>query len=62
MGMGLPDVGEGCWRTAIGEEGEPQGVVGLRLATCVKPASELRPVPPITAMWIGSWLPLATTG
>ncbi len=38
----------------MGEEGEPQGVEGLRVATWVKPGRDWRPVPPITAMWMGS--------
>lgn len=33
MGIGLPVEGEGWWRTEIGEEGVPHGVVGLRVAT-----------------------------
>jgi len=31
----------------------PQGVVGLREATGVKPGRDCRPVPPITAMGTG---------
>ncbi len=54
IGIGLPVVGDGCWSTAIGDEGVPHGVVGLRLATCVKSARELRPVPPITPIVMGS--------
>ena len=50
MGIGLPVVGEGCWRIEIGEEGAPQGVVGVRFATCVKLGRVERPVPPMTAM------------
>ena len=52
--MGLPVEGEGWWRTEMGEEGAPQGVEGEMIATWVKSAREARPVPPITAMWIGS--------
>lgn len=40
MGMGLPVDGEGWWRIVIGEEGLPQGVWRLRVATCVKPARD----------------------
>lgn len=54
MGMGFPDVGEGWWRTAIGDEVFPQGVSTFRFATWVKPGNDCRPVPPMTAMWIGS--------
>lgn len=53
-GMGLPSAeGEEWWRTAMGEEGVPQGVVTLREATGVKPGRDWRPVPPITAMGMG---------
>jgi len=38
----------------IGAEGEPHGVVGVIVATCVKSAKEASPVPPMTAMRIGS--------
>lgn len=31
--MGLPVVGEGWCKTEMGDDGEPQGVVGLRVAT-----------------------------
>lgn len=41
-------------RMRIGEEGAPQGVVGVREATGVKPGREERPVPPMTAMRTGS--------
>lgn len=54
MGIGKPVWGEGWWRTPIGEEGVPQGVVGVRLATWVKLGRDWRPVPPITAIEIGS--------
>ena len=54
MGIGLFMDREGWWRTAIGDEGAPHGVSGLMLATWVKSASEARPVPPITAMRMGS--------
>jgi hypothetical protein len=37
----------------MGEEGVPQGVVGLSEATGVKPGRDCRPVPPITAMGMG---------
>lgn len=33
MGVGAPDVGEGCCRMDMGEEGGPQGVSMLRDAT-----------------------------
>lgn len=42
-----------CWRTVIGEDGEPQGVLTAREAMGVKPSRRWRPVPPITAIWIG---------
>jgi hypothetical protein len=54
MGMGAPVVGEGCWRMEIGDEGEPQGVEGERVAARVKFGRLWRPVPPITAMRTGS--------
>ena len=54
MGMGLPVEGDGWWRTEIGADGEPQGVSTLTLATCVKSAREARPVPPMTAIRMGS--------
>lgn len=54
MGIGLPVEGEGWCRTAIGEDGLPHGVVGVRLATWVKWGRDCRPVPPITAMVMGS--------
>ena len=54
MGIGLPVDGDGWWRTVIGAEGRPHGVVGLMLATCVKSARDARPVPPMTAIRIGS--------
>lgn len=54
MGMGLPVEGEGWWRTLMGAEGLPQGVVGETLATWVKSARDWRPVPPMTAIWMGS--------
>lgn len=54
IGMDLPVEGDGWCSTAIGEDGAPQGVEGLILATCVKSAREARPVPPMTAMCIGS--------
>ena len=54
IGIGLPVDGDGWWRTDIGAEGDPHGVVGLMLATWVKSAREARPVPPMTAMWMGS--------
>ena len=38
----------------MGEAGGPQGVVGVREATGVKPSSWARPVPPMMAMWTGS--------
>ena len=38
----------------IGEDGVPQGVSGLRVATWVKPWRDWRPVPPMTAIDIGS--------
>ena len=41
----------------IGEEGGPQGVLGVIVAASVKLGREEMPVPPITAMWTGSrWL------
>ena len=50
MGMGLPVVGEGWFRMEIGEEGVPQGVLGVSVAARVKLGSVCRPVPPITAI------------
>jgi len=38
----------------MGEEVLPHGVSMFRLATCVKPASDCNPVPPMTAIGIGS--------
>lgn len=43
-----------CWRTVMGDEGVPQGVSIERDATGVKPGRWEIPVPPITAMGIGS--------
>lgn len=54
MGIGLPVEGEGWWRMDIGDEGEPHGVLGWRVATWVKSASDWRPVPPMTAIRTGS--------
>jgi hypothetical protein len=54
MGIGLPVEGEVWWRTEMGEEGLPQGVLGVSVATGVKPPMDCRPVPPMTAMWMGS--------
>ena len=54
MGIGLGREEEGWWRTEMGEEGAPQGVSSLRVATWEKPPMDWRPVPPITAMWMGS--------
>jgi hypothetical protein len=54
MEMGLPVVGEGCCRMEMGLDGVPHGVVGWRVATCVKPGRDCRPVPPMTAMGTGS--------
>jgi len=48
----LPLLGVWC-RTVMGDEGVPQGVVGLSEATGVKPGRDWRPVPPITAMGMG---------
>ena len=48
----LPLLGVWC-RTVMGDEGVPQGVVGLIEATGVKPGRDWRPVPPITAMGMG---------
>lgn len=56
MGTGWWDCGEGWCRTEMGEEGLPQGVVGSRVATWEKPGRCCRPVPPMTAMGIGSWV------
>lgn len=42
-----------CFRIVIGEDGGPQGVVGLRIAMGVKPSSFCRPVPPMTAIGTG---------
>ena len=50
MGMGFPDEGDVWCRIEMGEEGIPQGVDGLRVATWVKSGRVCRPVPPITAM------------
>lgn len=55
MGIGLPVDGDGWWRTVMGEEVAPQGVSTLRFATGVKEGRLWRPVPPMTAMGIGSW-------
>jgi hypothetical protein len=44
---------EACVRTVMGEEGAPQGVVSVRVAMGVKPERCWRPVPPITAIWMG---------
>lgn len=41
-------------RIEIGDEGEPQGVVGVRVAARVKFGRVWRPVPPITAIRTGS--------
>jgi hypothetical protein len=54
MEMGAPVVGEGCWRMEMGEDGVPQGVLGVSVATCVKPGRDWRPVPPMTAMGTGA--------
>lgn len=62
MGIGLGREEEGWWRTEIGEEGAPQGVSSLRVATWEKPPMDWRPVPPITAMWMGSLVGLALGG
>ena len=45
---------EGCSRIRIGEEGGPQGVEIVRAATGEKPGSDSRPVPPMTAILMGS--------
>ena len=57
IGIGFPvdGDGDGWCKMLTGAEGLPHGVVGLMVATCVKSASEARPVPPITAMWTGSF-------
>lgn len=51
--MGVLECGE--VRTVMGEEGAPQGVVGVRMATGVKErwVREEMPVPPMTAMGMG---------
>lgn len=52
--MGFPVEGEGWCRMEIGEDGVPHGVVGLRVATCVKCGRDCNPVPPMTAIETGS--------
>ena len=52
--MGLPVVGEGCWRMLMGEDGLPQGVSMSSVAASVKPGREEMPVPPMTAMCTGA--------
>ena len=54
MGTGFPVDDDGWWSTFIGAEEEPHGVSAATVATCVKPARELSPVPPMTAMLTGS--------
>ena len=47
--------GLGLWcSTVMGEEGAPQGVLTVIWAAGVKPGMEERPVPPMTAMRMGS--------
>lgn len=52
--MGLPEVGDGCCRMEMGEDGFPHGVSISRVAARVKPGSDEMPVPPMTAMWTGA--------
>ena len=47
-------VGEGWERMVMGDEGWPQGVGTVRVVTGVKPGREERPVPPMTAIRMGS--------
>jgi hypothetical protein len=55
IGTGVSgDVGEGCSRTRIGADGFPHGVLRDRAATGEKPGRDSRPVPPMTAMEMGS--------
>lgn len=54
MGMGLPEVGEGCWRMLMGDDGLPQGVSTSKVAARVNPGRDEMPVPPMTAIWTGS--------
>jgi hypothetical protein len=54
MGMSLPVEGDLWCKTLMGDEGVPHGVSTLRDAARVKPGSDCRPVPPMTAMWMGS--------
>lgn len=42
------------WWMWIGEAGGPHGVVGCRVAACVRFGRAWRPVPPIIAMRTGS--------
>jgi hypothetical protein len=54
IGVGLPLVGEGCWRMETAEDGLPHGVSRSTEATLVKCGRFSIPVPPMTAMRTGS--------
>lgn len=54
MGMSLPVEGDLWCSTLMGDEGVPHGVSTFKLAARVKPGNDCRPVPPMTAMWMGS--------
>ena len=52
----MPVEGDLWCSTLMGDEGVPHGVSTLREAASVKPGSDCRPVPPMTAMWMESVL------
>ena len=54
VGSGKGWWGRGGRGMVMGDEGWPQGVGTVRVVTGVKPGREERPVPPMTAIRMGS--------